>query len=252
MKPSTNQSGQSTSELIDQLHPRVAFWTGALFSGGTIFAIGLVVLAVLMMQQVDFKKTAQSNNTNVDATALAEIPADTITLDSMRNKRGTGELTIVEYADTECPFCKRFHSTMQQIVKEYDGRVAWAYKQLPLTGLHSKAKKEAVATECAANQDKFWEYLDAVFETTNSNNSLPDEELYSIADRIGLDRTTFDLCVSNQDTQDRIAFDTAEAQRLGVTGTPYSYLVDADGTIIDVIPGALDYDDIVVLLDSHL
>jgi protein-disulfide isomerase len=243
---------KSTMQLIDRLHPRVAFWSGVVSSGGLIFAIGLIVLAVLMFQHVDLQQTAAPNNTNVDVYPTITLPNILMTADSMRNKRGTGDLTIVEFSDTECPFCKRFHPIMQQVVEDYDGQVAWAYKHLPLTTVHPKSKKEAIATECAALQDKFWEYLDLIFETTNSNNSLPDEAIYSTADAVGLDRTQFDLCISNEDTQAQIAQDAAEAEQMGVTGTPYSFLVDADGKVIEIIPGALDYSAVKALIDSHL
>jgi protein-disulfide isomerase len=66
---------------------------------------------------------------------------------------------IVEYSDMECPFCKRFHPTMQQTVDEYDGKVAWVYRHFPLDSIHSKARSEAIATECAGElggNDMFW------------------------------------------------------------------------------------------------
>lgn len=81
-------------------------------------------------------------------------------------------LTFVEYSDTECPFCKRFHETMQNVIKEYPGKVRWIYRHFPLVQLHPKAPKEAQATECAGEQGRFWEYLDRLFEVTPSNNNL--------------------------------------------------------------------------------
>ena len=98
------------------------------------------------------------------------------------------KIVIVEYSDTECPFCKQFHETMKQIIAEYggDGRVAWVYRQFPIPSLHPKAPKEAEALECAAEQggnDVFWKFTDMVYETTKSNNAL-DIGVYNAPDTI--------------------------------------------------------------------
>jgi protein-disulfide isomerase len=87
------------------------------------------------------------------------------------------EIKIVEYSDTECPFSKRFHQTMIDIMKEQgpNGKVAWVYRYFPLDGLHQKARYEAEAVACAAEQGgnaKFWEYLDLLFKVTPSNDGL--------------------------------------------------------------------------------
>ena len=87
------------------------------------------------------------------------------------------EVFIVEYSDLECPFCKQFHKSMLEIMSEYgaEGKVAWVYRHFPLDQLHSKARKEAEATECATElggNDAFWEYTNKIFEITPSNNGL--------------------------------------------------------------------------------
>lgn len=82
---------------------------------------------------------------------------------------------VVEFSDLECPFCKRFHLTMQQLMEGYSGKVAWVYRHFPLDSLHPKARKEAEASECAAElggNDGFWAYIDKLFEITPSNNGL--------------------------------------------------------------------------------
>lgn len=101
------------------------------------------------------------------------------------------KVIIVEYSDTECPFCKRFHDTMKQVMDVYgkDGRVAWVYRHYPLDGLHSRARKEALALECAFEQggnDKFWEYTDYIYKITNSGNTLDPSKLLDIASFVGL------------------------------------------------------------------
>lgn len=83
---------------------------------------------------------------------------------------------IVEYSDLECPFCKQFHNTMQKIMSEYGTeKVAWVFRQFPLSQLHSKAPKEAEASECVAElggNDAFWKFIDKINEVTPSNNKL--------------------------------------------------------------------------------
>lgn len=115
--------------------------------------------------------------------ANAPLPTTKQESDSVRpvgegeHLRGDPKATvkIVEFSDLECPFCKRFHLTMQQVMEEYSGKVAWVYRHFPLDSLHSKARKEAEATECAAElagNDGFWAYIDKLFEITPSNNGL--------------------------------------------------------------------------------
>ena len=131
------------------------------------------------------------------------VPSGTIEPKTLTNVRGTGKLTVVEYSDFECPFCKQFHATLQQVLKDFDGKVRWSYKHLPLESLHSKALRESMASECAAKQDKFWEYADQIFTKTSSNDSLPDEELFTIADAVGLDRKPL-MLAANEETKTKV------------------------------------------------
>jgi len=255
-----NNGMNMSGSMLNTMSPKLAFCAGALLTAGIMFAIGFIVLLVMMMKGVNLGSTtttaAKVSNTNVAAAntnqAAAAKPAGKVDMSTLRNTLGTGDITIVEYSDPECPFCKRFQSTMQQVMEKYDGQVRWSYKQLPLPSLHSKAPKEANATECAADQGKFWEYIDEVYTQTNSNDSLPDAAIYSIADKVGLDRAKFDACVTNNDHKDRIATDSAEGEALGGQGTPFSVIVDKDGNVLDTIPGALPYDSVVSTLDSIL
>lgn len=85
------------------------------------------------------------------------------------------EIVAVEYSDSECPFSKRFHVTMQQVMKNYNGKVAWVFRFFPLDSLHQKARSESEAIECAGmlkGNEMFWKYLDRVFELTSSNDGL--------------------------------------------------------------------------------
>lgn len=152
---------------------------------------------------------------------------------------------IVEFSDTECPFCKNFHGTMHQLIGEYGktGEVAWAYRHFPIDQLHPKARKEAEATECAAElggNDKFWNYLDRVFEITPSNNNLDPTELSRIAEYVGLDSAKFNDCLASGKYAKQIQESINNAMESGANGTPYSIVIAKNGKK-SVINGALPY-----------
>jgi protein-disulfide isomerase len=115
------------------------------------------------------------------------------------------DITIVEYSDTGCPFCKNFHSTLQTIMKEYGtgGKVAWVYRHFPIAQLHKKAAKEAQASECAADQGKFWQYIDQIYSITPSSDRLDAAQLPVIAKSVGLDVEAFNACLFKRQTRRR-------------------------------------------------
>ena len=163
---------------------------------------------------------------------------------------------IVEYSDTECPFCKRFHDTMRQVMNEYgkNGKVAWVYRQFPLTQLHSKATKEAEATECAnelGGPDKFWAYIDRLFVVTPSNDGLDPMELHNIAKYVGLDMTKFNTCLNSGKYTKHIEQDTQNAIATGGNGTPWSIIVARNGKKYP-LSGAQPYTSVKQLIELAL
>jgi len=162
---------------------------------------------------------------------------------------------VVEFSDLECPFCKRFHPTMKQILNDYRGEVAWVYRHFPLDQLHPKARREAEAAECASGlggNDKFWAYIDRVFEITPSNNGLDPALLPQIASDIGLDRKEFESCLASGKYASLVSADVDDAVNAGAGGTPYSVILDRTGKIINVIPGALPYEQVKSLISTAI
>ena len=166
------------------------------------------------------------------------------------------KVKIVEYSDMECPFCKMFHETMIKIVADYEktGDVAWVYRHFPIDSLHSKARKEAEATECAYEQggnEGFWKYLDRVMEVTPSNNRLDLAELKTIATYVGLDAIKLQKCLDSGKYEKKVQADVDDATSAGARGTPYSVVIDVNGrkTSID---GALPYEDVKQAIDLAL
>ncbi len=161
---------------------------------------------------------------------------------------------LVEYSDTECPFCKSFHNTIKQVLNSYPSQVALVYRHFPIPQLHSKAMKEAEALECAGElggDQIFWNYLDQVFLKTNSNDSLDPAELPKIALALGLDVSAFNSCLSSGKYTKAIQDSMTEAVKAGARGTPYSVLVSRDGTKI-AINGAEPFESIKTKIDSLL
>lgn len=155
------------------------------------------------------------------------------------------KITLVEFSDTECPFCKRVHPTLQKVIENYPNDVRWVYRHFPLDSLHPiKARKEAEATECAnelGGNEKFWAYLDRIFEVTPSNNQLDLEELPKIAESVGLNKKKFEECLKSGKYADHVAEDLADATSAGGNGTPYTVLITSDGNKYP-ISGAQPYE----------
>ncbi len=163
---------------------------------------------------------------------------------------------IVEYSDTECPFCKKFHSTLQQVMDGYGkgNKVAWVYRHFPLDQLHSKARKEAEATECAAElggNDKFWAYLDRLMEVTPANNGLDPAELPKIAQYVGLDTAKFNKCLSSGKYAQKIEEHVQNAVATGGNGTPWSIVVAKSGKKYP-LSGAQPYESVKQIIEIAL
>lgn len=138
-------------------------------------------------------------------------------------------VVMVEYSDLECPFCKSFHQTMQKLLDQYgkNGDMAWVYRHFPLE-IHPKSPKESEASECAFNlggDDKFWTYINKVFEITPSNNGLSPEMLPVIAKQIGLDEKKFQSCLDSERNAEKIKADYSDGLQAGVNGTPHTVLI---------------------------
>jgi len=152
-------------------------------------------------------------------------------------------ITVVEFSDFQCPYCEKFHPSMQQITKEYPEKVRWVYKHFPLSSIHPHALSTALASECAGEQGKFWEFADKLFE--NSSN-LGDGLYKEIASELGLNIENFNECLSSEKYAEKIKADYQEGVRLGVRGTPTSFI---NGRII---PGALPYESLKIAVETLL
>ncbi len=154
---------------------------------------------------------------------------------------GAAPIIFLEYSDTECPFCKRFHETMHRVVDTYgkDGGVAWVYRNFPIVQLHKKAPKEAEALECAAElggNTAFWKYTDRIYAITPTNDGLEASELPKIAEFAGLDVKAFNACLSSGRHAAKVAADIEDAVKAGARGTPHTIILLKEKAPSDIKP----------------
>lgn len=200
-----------------------------------IVVAGLIIAGAIFLSRGNGKpadtKVAEEKNTATpteEQPAIIAIPPLDENTDHIRGNPDA-PIILIEYSDTECPFCKTFHNTLKQLMENYGkaGSFAWAYRHFPLTQLHPKAPKEAEALECAGEQGgnaKFWEYIDALFIATPSNNGLDPSELPRIAERVGLAKNLFNECLTSGKQSTRVQKEYSEAASAGGNGTPFSIL----------------------------
>ena len=143
---------------------------------------------------------------------------------------------IVEYSDFECPACKLFQTIMIRVMDNYgkSGKVAWVYRHYPIDLLHPlNARKEAVASECAAElggNDTFWKFANRFFEISLSNDETDiNVALPQVAREIGLDEKQFEACLISGKYDAHIQEDIDNANATGGRGTPWSIVVGQNG-----------------------
>lgn len=197
----------------------------------------IVIAGVLIAIAVFYSSKSQPAVNSNKQDQETEIPSVEIKLNPITQSdhvRGnpSADVIIVEYSDTSCPFCKRFHVTMNQLFNAYGpkGTVAWVYRHFPIKDSHPNAPKEAEATECAAKlggNNAFWEFADKLYSISKSDQGIPldQAELPKIATSLGLNESAFNSCVASGEYTDRVTFDLQSALVAGGQGTPFNVIV---------------------------
>jgi len=171
-------------------------------------------------------------------------------------------VTIIEFSDYECPFCKRhFDDTYPQLIKKYieTGKAKLVFRDFPLSFHDPMATKEAVAANCAKEQGgdkKYFEFHDEIFKRTVSNgNGLDDAKIAAIATDLRLNISSFNTCLSNKAMEDEVKKDIADGTAAGVSGTP-TFLIGKttkDGKVEgDLVVGAQPFAAFQAVIDPLL
>ena len=150
-------------------------------------------------------------------------------------------IMLVEYADYECPYCQMVQPALDKVLSEYKGKVAFAFKDVPLP-MHANAVKAAEASHCAESQGKFWEYHDLLF----SSKQLEPSKLKEHARTLKLDGDAFDKCLDSGAKSEAIKTALSEAQEMGLNSTP-SFFINGRFT-----QGNLTFDTFRQIIDEEL
>jgi len=126
-------------------------------------------------------------------------------------------LTIVEYSDFQCPYCRAVEASLRQVMKKYGDQVRLVYMDFPLP-FHQHAMDAAIAARCADEQGQFWTFHDALIENPSA---LSTPGLKSTAEQLGLDSMTFDRCLDGRKYESSVVADRTQGERIGAHGTPY-------------------------------
>ena len=174
-----------------------------------VFGFAVMVILTVLMYLSNIGDNELSNFTGTTGQVLNE---------DMKTKNG--RLYVIEYSDFKCPFCANAATTLSQLKEKYTENVIFEYRHFPLS-IHPGAHEAAQASECARDQDKFWEYHDQLFQKYQIGEDVGNiPVLKTIAGELNLDQGLFDKCLGLREKKKLVESQRNEAQRLGVTATP--------------------------------
>ena len=239
--------------MNDQVQPPRGFFDG---NPKMLFVFGLVTGVALTLVINNFSGIAIAAPTANDKIAVVDAPSPSAQVaaapagqlaaatneDHVRGDLKKAKVVVIEYSDFECPFCSRHHPTMLQIDEAYGEEVAWVYRHFPLS-FHPEAEPAALASECAGEQNKFWEYADALFV---NQTSLSADYYGTLAGELGLNQRKFDDCLSSGKYQAVVDAQAAGGAAAGVNGTPATFV---NGQMIS---GAVPFASIKTVIDAEL
>ena len=150
--------------------------------------------------------------------AYPELPTVELTGGEAAPSKGPVDapVTIVEFSDFECSFCKRIQGVLDSLLDDYPGQIRLEYRHFPVSS-HPLAFSAAQASQCADEQGSFWDYHDSLFE---NQQELSEEKLAEIAQSLGLDVEAYGRCVDEERYRDLVRADAAAGREAGVQGTP--------------------------------
>ena len=155
--------------------------------------------------------------------------------------KDTGAVTIIEFSDFQCPYCRESQRTLKEVMRAYGAKARLVFKHLPLD-MHADAFASARAAFCAGEQGLFWPYQDALFASPD----LSVESLNKIAADLSLKRPQFQSCLNSEAARAVVLRDVQEAKRLGINSTP-TFIINGK-----LVRGAIGFDDFKAIIEREL
>jgi len=224
-------------DIKDNKQVLVGFLAG--LSGVSIIA--LIVLSILFVRSQGGKVAGNSAGVIPDTANLMQI------VDGEHIKGNPqAAITILEWSDFQCHYCQSFNTSIDTLLKDYSDKIRVVYRHFPLDSIHPYARKSAQASECAGEQNKFWEFHDFLYANQSSIQSGGINFLKNAATNLGLDVNKFNDCLDSGKYNDFVEQHLQAGIAAGVTGTPGSFL---NG---QALGGAVPYSSLKAQIDSLL
>ncbi|MGE5425622.1 MAG: DsbA family protein [Bacillota bacterium] len=212
-------------EMKERHHKKLRPWYRKKW-GMILVGVGLLALAALIAGTIYFIQQVKSyQREKTLAFEAGEIQKITAAIDGRGESFSLGpddaKAQIVVFSDFACPFCKEASPMMRDLSLKYGEGVRFIFRNYPL---HDNSVSLALAANCAGDQNRFWEMHDKIFERQDQYSQLDDESvkqpMKDLAKEMGLNTVDFDSCLDSKKYLHRLNDDFADAELLGLSGTP--------------------------------
>ncbi len=193
--------------------------------------IAIIVAGALIAGAIYLSQTSKSvTPTSTTTQAANTITVQAITANDHFLGNPNASITLIEFSDLECPYCKVFHATMNTLMDEYgkNGTLAWVYRHFPLAQLHPTAPRKSEAVECVdelSNKTATWNFINRLFVETPQGGKLEDTQMFTIAGQLGIKKDALTACLDSGKYTQKVSSQLEDAVKAGGRGTPFSVLM---------------------------
>ena len=200
--------------------------------------------AQVLFEQKDKEYILKTQELGVKQGRFLALPS--VSADEADFGKADSKVKVVVYSDFQCPYCKIYYDSLRTVMKKYGDRVYFVYKHLPLS-FHPQAKDAALASACAQEQKKFWEYADKLYAGQSEwGNTQSIRKFKDYARILGLKTAEFNKCLDDKKYNEKITSDTNEATDYGISGTPATFINE------QFRGGVISADDLKLAIDTEL